>query len=79
VSAHVGLDVKLTSAIVIRVADAGYMHSWYSRLDGINYSDALQLASALILAFWYLVIARMAPGCLSGETIIDCIVRTTPA
>lgn len=50
-SANVGLDVRLTSAIAIRVVDARYMHSWHSRLDGINYSNAIQLTSGLILRF----------------------------
>jgi hypothetical protein len=51
VSASVGLDVKLTSAIAIRVGDLGYRHSWHSNLDGINYSDALQVTSGLIVRF----------------------------
>jgi len=51
VSAHAGLDVRLTSAIAIRVADVGYKHSWHSSLDGINYSNDLQLTSGLILRF----------------------------
>ena len=51
VSVNAGLDVKLTSAIAIRVANAGYMHSWHSSLDGINYANALQLTSGLIVRF----------------------------
>lgn len=51
VSASVGLDVKLTSAVAIRVADVGYRHSWHSSLDGINYSDAFQVTSGLIVRF----------------------------
>jgi hypothetical protein len=51
VSASAGVDVKLTSAIAIRVADVGYMHSWHSSLDGINYSNTLQITSGLILRF----------------------------
>jgi hypothetical protein len=51
VSAHAGLDVKLTSAIAIRAADAGYMHSWNTTMDGINYSSTLQITSGLILRF----------------------------
>lgn len=51
VSVHAGLDVKLTSAIALRVADAGYIHSWHSSLDGINYSNGLQLTSGLIVRF----------------------------
>jgi hypothetical protein len=51
VSASAGLDLKLTPAIAIRVADFGYRHSWHSNLDGINYSNALHVTSGLILRF----------------------------
>ncbi len=50
-SARVGVDVKLTEAIAIRVADAGYLYSWNSHLDGINYSQTLQLTTGLIVRF----------------------------
>ena len=49
VSAGVGLDVNLTSALAFRVADLSYVHSWHSRLDGIDYGGALQYTSGLIL------------------------------
>jgi hypothetical protein len=49
VSVSGGLDVKLSPAIALRIADFGYMHSWHSRLDGIDYSHALQFSSGLIL------------------------------
>ena len=51
ISARAGVDVKPTSAIAIRVADFGYVHSWHSRLDGIDYANALQLTSGLIVRF----------------------------
>jgi hypothetical protein len=51
VSVNAGLDVKLSSVIAIRVANVGYMHSWHSRLDGINYSEAMQFTSGLIVRF----------------------------
>jgi hypothetical protein len=51
VSANAGLDVKMTSAIAIRVADVGYRHSWHSSLDGVNYTNALQITSGLIVRF----------------------------
>jgi hypothetical protein len=51
VSANAGLDVKMTSAIAIRIADVGYRHSWHSSLDGVNYTNALQITSGLIVRF----------------------------
>jgi hypothetical protein len=51
ISARAGLDVKLTSAVAIRVTDFGFVHSWHSKLDGINYSNALQVTSGLIVRF----------------------------
>jgi hypothetical protein len=51
VSAHVGLDIKLTSAIAFRMADLGYTHSWHSGLDDIRYTHSLQFTSGLILRF----------------------------
>jgi hypothetical protein len=49
VSVRTGLDMKLTSALALRIADVGYTHSWHADLDGIHYSDALQFTSGLIL------------------------------
>jgi len=49
VSANAGLDVKLHPAIALRVLDLGYMHSWNSRLDGVNYGNTVQLTAGLIL------------------------------
>jgi hypothetical protein len=51
VSAHAGVDLKLTSAIALRAADAGYTHSWHSTLDGVDYSDSVQFTSGLIVRF----------------------------
>jgi hypothetical protein len=51
ISARAGVDVRLTSTIAIRVADFGYVHSWHSRLDGIDYANAVQLTSGLIVRF----------------------------
>jgi hypothetical protein len=51
VSTDAGLDLKLTSAVAIRVAEVGYRHSWHSSLDGINYSNALQFTSGLVVRF----------------------------
>jgi hypothetical protein len=51
IAGHAGLDAKLTSAVAIRVADIGYIHSWHSNLDGIDYSNSLQVTSGLIVRF----------------------------
>ena len=51
ISASAGLDVKLTSSIALRLGEIGYRHSWHSRLDGINYSDAFEITSGLIVRF----------------------------
>lgn len=51
VSGHTGLDVTLTPAIAIRLGDIGYMHTWHSRLDDINYSNALQITCGLTVRF----------------------------
>lgn len=51
VSGSAGLDVKLSSAIALRVADLRYMYSWNSHLSGINYSNALQVTSGLVVRF----------------------------
>ena len=50
-SIHAGLDVELTPAIALRVVDVAYRYSWHSRLDGIDYSNALQITSGLIIRF----------------------------
>ena len=49
ISFRAGVDLKLTSAIAIRIADVGFTHSRHAQLDGVNYSNALQLTSGLIL------------------------------
>jgi hypothetical protein len=49
VLASAGVDVKINPAIAFRVVDLGYMHSWHSRLDGINYGNTVQLTAGLIL------------------------------
>ena len=51
VAASAGVDVKLNPAFAFRVVDLGYMHSWHSRLDGINYSNNVQLTAGLIVRF----------------------------
>jgi hypothetical protein len=49
VTASAGVDVKINPGIAFRVVDLGYMHSWHSRLDGINYGNTVQLTAGLIL------------------------------
>ena len=51
VSANAGVDLKLHPAIALRVVDLGYMHSWHSRLDGISYSNTVQLTAGLVVRF----------------------------
>ena len=49
VSANAGVDVKLNPAIAFRVVDLGYMHSWHSSVDGVNYGNNVQLSAGLVL------------------------------
>jgi hypothetical protein len=51
VAASAGVDVKINPAIAFRVIDLGYMHSWHSGLDGLNYSNSVQLTAGLVLRF----------------------------
>jgi hypothetical protein len=43
--------MKLNPAIALRVFDLGYMHSWHSRVDGINYGNTVQLTAGLVVRF----------------------------
>lgn len=49
VTAAAGLDVRVNSAIGIRVGAFGYTHSWHSRFDGIDYSHSIEITSGFIL------------------------------
>ena len=49
VSVSGGVDVKLSPAIGLRVVEVGYTRSWHARLDGIDYSHALQFSGGLVL------------------------------
>jgi hypothetical protein len=49
VMASAGVDVRVNPAIAFRVVDLGYMHSWHAGLDGINYSNSVQLTAGLIV------------------------------
>ncbi len=49
VNSAVGLDIRVNSAIGIRVGECGYTRSWHSKFGGIDYSHSLELTSGLIL------------------------------
>lgn len=44
-----GVDVKLSSALSLRMASVGYSHSWSNELNGVNYDQGLQFSSGLVL------------------------------
>ena len=48
-TAAAGLDVRVNSAIGIRVGEFGYTHSWHTRFDGIDYSHSIEMTSGFIL------------------------------
>lgn len=49
VQAGGGVDVKLNSALAIRVANVEYFHTVNGQLDGINYRNGFQVSGGLIL------------------------------
>lgn len=49
ISAGSGVDVRLNSALTLRVASLEYSHSWRNELNGINYRHSLQFTSGLVL------------------------------
>ena len=49
VTAAAGLDLRVNSAIGIRLGEFGYTHSFHSRFQGIDYSNSVELTSGLIL------------------------------
>lgn len=51
ISAGVGLDWRIRSAIGLRVAELDYMHSWNTRLTGVNYANTGQFSAGLVLRF----------------------------
>jgi len=46
-----GVDLKLTSALGLRLAQLDYMHSWHSRLSGVSYTDNLRFTAGLVVRF----------------------------
>jgi hypothetical protein len=51
VSAGAGLDWRIRSAVGLRVAELDYLHSWHSRLSGVNYANTAQFSAGLVLRF----------------------------
>lgn len=49
VKAATGLDMKLTSALALRLASLGYTHTWTSPMNGVNYSNGLQFSTGIVL------------------------------
>lgn len=49
IGAGTGLDLKLNSAVAIRVASLGYSHSWVNKLNGVSYQNGVQFTSGLVL------------------------------
>ena len=49
VTAAAGLDVRVNSAIGIRIGEFGYTYSGHAGFDGIDYSHSVELTSAFIL------------------------------
>lgn len=47
--AATGVDVKLTAALALRVANLGYVHTWTSPMNGVNYQNGLQFSSGIVL------------------------------
>ena len=44
-----GIDYKINNALAFRVASLDYSHSWNNDLNGVNYSNGLQLTTGLVL------------------------------
>lgn len=47
--AATGVDVKLTNALALRLANLGYVRTWTSPINGVNYSNGLQFSSGIVL------------------------------
>ena len=46
-SAGVGLDVRLTRALSLRLADLNYVHTWVPRLNGTDFSNGFRLSMGM--------------------------------
>src|SRR5262249_40408124 len=51
ISAGGGIDLKLNSALGLRIAQLEYQHSWHSHLNGIDYTSTAEFTSGLVLRF----------------------------
>ena len=49
VSLGTGLDYKLSAALAVRVASMEYMHSTIRKVDGLSYSNGLQVTTGVVL------------------------------
>lgn len=47
--AATGVDVRLTSAVALRLANLGYMRTWTSPINGVNYNNGFQFTSGVVL------------------------------
>jgi hypothetical protein len=50
-SAGGGVDLKLSSALGLRLGKLEYLRSWHSHLNGIDYTNSAEFTSGLILRF----------------------------
>jgi hypothetical protein len=51
ISAGGGIDLKLSSALGLRLGQLEYVRSWNSRLNGIDYTNTAEFTSGLVLRF----------------------------
>ena len=49
VQAGAGVDYKLTAALALTVGDLQYVHSWTNDINGVNYRNAIQFTSGLVV------------------------------
>ncbi len=49
VQAGAGVDYKLTAALALTIGDLQYVHSWTNDINGVNYRNAIQFTSGLVV------------------------------
>ncbi len=47
--AATGVDLKLTSALALRLANLGYVRTWTSPMNGVNFNNGVQFTSGIVL------------------------------
>jgi hypothetical protein len=47
--AGIGVDMKMTNALALRVASLDYTHSWTGPINGVRLNEGLQVTSGLVL------------------------------